>query len=81
MPQFLVKSNQEHNVFQKTFHTELKNKLLNIMSKGQLYYKKAGIELKRLEVLFIQVLGTECQEINGVESTISLGILRFECLI
>lgn len=81
MPQFLVKSNQEHNVFQKTFHTELKNKLLNIMSKGQLYYKKAGIELKRLEVLFIQVLGTECQEINGVESTISLGILRVECLI
>ena len=30
-------------------YIELKNKLLGVVCKGQLYYKKSGAELRRLE--------------------------------
>ena len=75
MPHFLVKLKRESIIFQKALYIELKNKRLSIVCKGQLYYKKAGAEVRRLGVFFIQVLGTECPEIKGVESNISLGIL------
>lgn len=75
MPHFLVKLKAREYYFSKDPFIELKNKLLSIVCEGQLYYKKAGAEVRRLGVYFIQVLGIECPEIKGVESNISLGIL------